>query len=161
MKKYFKNNFFIILFLIGCNSESSIEVLEKSKNLINEQKYSEAISELSSLINKFPNSIEASESQYLIADTYAFLNNYEDAIIAYKLVVEKYSSSKSAINAQFMLGYIYANFLFDYDLARNEYETFLDKFSSVADSNLVESVKFELKNLGKDLRDIPALKEIS
>ena len=82
----------------------------------------------------------------MIADTYAFLNNYEDAIIAYKLVVEKYSSSKSAINAQFMLGYIYANFLFDYDLARNEYETFLDKFSSVADSNLVESVKFELKN---------------
>ena len=75
MKKYFKNNFFIFLFLIGCNSESSIEVLEKSRNLINEQKYSEAISELSSLINKYPNSIEASESQYLIADTYAFLNN--------------------------------------------------------------------------------------
>ena len=44
---------------------------------------------------------------------------------------------------------------------RGRYEIFLDKFSSVADSNLVESVKFELKNLGKDLRDIPALKEIS
>ena len=116
--KFFFIKTFIVLFLIGCNSESSSNVLEKSKNLINEQKYSEAILELNSLVKKYPDSIEAPEAQYLIADTYAFLNNYDDAIIAYKLVVKEYSSSKSAINAQFMLGYIYANFLFNYDLAR-------------------------------------------
>ncbi len=151
----------IILFLIGCNSESSSDILDKSKNLINEQKYSEAILELNSLVKKYPDSIEAPEAQYLIADTYAFLNNYDDAISAYKLVVKEYISSKSAINAQFMLGYIYANFLFNYDLAKKEYEIFLEKFSSKADTNLIESVKFELENLGKDLKDIPELKGIS
>tara|TARA_B100000214_G_C23918316_1_gene604807 strand:+ start:120 stop:602 length:483 start_codon:yes stop_codon:yes gene_type:complete len=159
--KFFFIKTFIVLFLIGCNSESSSNVLEKSKNLINEQKYSEAILELNSLVKKYPDSIEAPEAQYLIADTYAFLNNYDDAIIAYKLVVKEYLSSKSAINAQFMLGYIYANFLFNYDLAREEYEIFLEKFSSNADPNLIESVKFELENLGKDLKDIPELKGIS
>ena len=60
-----------------------------------------------------------------------------------------------------MLGYIYANFLFNYDLAREEYEIFLEKFSSTADPNLIESVKFELENLGKDLKDIPELRGIS
>lgn len=132
------------------NSQSSNEVLEKSKNLINEKKYSKAILELNSLIKKYPNSVEAPEAQYLIADTYAYLRNYEVAISSYKLVVQKHSSSKSAINAQFMLGYIYANFLFDDNLARNEYKLFLDKYSNTADSNLIESVKFELEKLGKD-----------
>jgi len=161
LKNFITKKLIVTLLLIGCNSQSSLEILEKSKNLINEQNYSEAIDELNYLINKFPKSNEAAESQYLIADTYAFLNNYKEAIDAYRLVVKQYSSNQSAINAQFMLGYIYANFLFDYNLARNEYEIFLDKFSNKANSNLIESVKFELDNLGKDLKDIPALKEIS
>ena len=161
MKNFIKKKLIIILLLIGCDSQSSIEILEKSKDLINEQKYSEAIDELNYLIDKFPKSNEAAKSQYLIADTYAFLNNYKDAIDGYRLVVSQYSATQFAINGQFMLGYIYANFLFDYNSARNEYELFLDKFSNTANSNLIESVKFELDNLGKDLKDIPALKEIS
>ena len=60
-----------------------------------------------------------------------------------------------------MIGYVFANFLNDYESARLEYEKFLQLFSSKADSGLVESVKFELRNLGKDLNEIPQLKHIS
>jgi len=121
LKNFIKKKLIIILLLIGCDSQSSIEILEKSKDLINEQKYSEAIDELNYLIDKFPKSNEAAKSQYLIADTYAFLNNYKDAIDGYRLVVSQYSATQFAINGQFMLGYIYANFLFDYNLFQFEF----------------------------------------
>ena len=49
----------------------------------------------------------------------------------------------------------------DYESASGEYEKFLELFEAKADSGLVQSVKFELQNLGKDLNDIPELKHIS
>ncbi len=60
-----------------------------------------------------------------------------------------------------MIGYVFANFMRDYESARVEYERFLELFESEADSGIVQSVKFELKNLGKDLNEIPQLKHIS
>ena len=60
-----------------------------------------------------------------------------------------------------MIGYVFANFVQDYDAARIEYERFLELFETEADSGLIQSVKFELKNLGRDLNEIPELKHIS
>ena len=152
----------LLLFLIGCSKQSPQELLEQSKIMITNQNYSEALKNLRNLVEDYPQSTEAAEGQYMMGDTYiAFNKNFEGALEEYRKVVSNFPESKFAINAQFMIGYVFANFLNDYESARLEYEKFLQLFSSKADSGLVESVKFELRNLGKDLNEIPQLKHIS
>ncbi|MBH31297.1 MAG: hypothetical protein CMG71_04815 [Candidatus Marinimicrobia bacterium] len=152
----------LLLIFLACAKESPANLLSESKELITEQKYSEALEKLRLLVGKYPDGIEAAEGQYMIGDTYiAFNKNFELAIKEYSKVVKHYPDSRFAINAQFMIGYVFANFVQDYESARIEYERFLELFEAEADSGLVQSVKFELQNLGKDLNDIPQLKHIS
>lgn len=91
----------------------------------------------------------------------AYAKDFEQSVEEYQRVVSRYPQSRFAVNAQFMIGYIYANFISDYDLARTEYERFLELYSDRADSNLIESVRFELKNLGRDLDEVPQLRHIT
>ncbi len=152
----------IALLFAACEKESPNDLLSEAKTLIPEQKYSEALEKLRLLLDKYPNAAEAAESRYMIGDTHIATNkNFEAALEEYAKVVEDYPDSRFAINAQFMIGYVFANFMRDYESARVEYERFLELFESEADSGIVQSVKFELKNLGKDLNEIPQLKHIS
>ncbi len=150
------------LLLLACAKESPADLLSESKELITKQNYSEALEKLRILLDKYPDVLEAAEGQYMMGDTYIAINkNFEMAIKEYSKVVKDYPDSRFAINAQFMIGYVFANFVQDYESARDEYERFLELFGAEADSGLVQSVKFELQNLGKDLNDIPQLKHIS
>ena len=150
-------------FLVGgCAKESPVDLLSQSKSLIQEKKYSDAITLLRQLMDKYPESEQAAEGQYMLGDTYiAFNKNFEQALNEYHVVVQNYPETRFAINAQFMIGYVLANFVDDYKQARMEYERFLELYSTEADSGLVQSVKFELENLGRDLNEIPQLKHIS
>jgi len=150
-------------FLVGgCAKESPADLLSQSKSLIQEKKYSDAITLLRQLMDKYPESEQAAEGQYMLGDTYiAFNKNFEQALNEYHVVVQNYPETRFAINAQFMIGYVLANFVSDYKQARMEYERFLELYSTEADSGLVQSVKFELENLGRDLNEIPQLKHIS
>ena len=152
----------IALLFTACSKESPGDLLSQGKAFITEQKYSEALEKLRLLVDKYPDSIEAAEGQYMIGDAYiAFNKNFKVAIQEYSKVVKSYGNTRFAINAQFMIGYVFANFVQDYDAARIEYERFLELFETEADSGLIQSVKFELKNLGRDLNEIPELKHIS
>ena len=150
-------------FLVGgCAKASPVDLLSQSKSLIQEKKYSDAITLLRQLMDKYPESEQAAEGQYMLGDTYiAFNKNFEQALNEYHVVVQNYPETRFAINAQFMIGYVLANFVGDYKQARMEYERFLELYSTEADSGLVQSVKFELENLGRDLNEIPQLKHIS
>ncbi len=85
------------------------------------------------------------------------LRDFDNAISSYTKVVENFSGSSHEAQAQFMVGYIYANILDDIEQAVSTYQTFLEKFP---DHELAPSVKFELENMGKSINDIPALKNI-
>ena len=151
-----------LFLVVGCVKESPADLLSQSKSLIQERKYSDAITVLRQLMDKYPESELAAEGQYMLSDTYiAFNKNFEQALNEYRVVVQNYPETRFAINAQFMIGYVYANFVQDYNQARMEYERFLELYSTEADSGLVQSVKFELENLGRDLNEIPQLKHIS
>ena len=53
-----------------------------------------------------------------------------------------------------MQGFIYANMLSDYDFAKTYYSEFLEEYSN---HELAESVSFDLKYLGLDIKEIPTL----
>jgi len=85
---------------------------------------------------------------------------YDDAIRTYRKIADEFPKTHQAANAQFMVGYIYANHIKDFEQAKIELNRFLKDFAQIADSGLVVGAKFELEYLGKDIEEIPVLKEM-
>jgi len=153
-----------ILLIYGCGrqSDSPGALLQKANTYIEEAKYTDAITSLRKLISKYPDDPAAAEAQYMLGDTFmAYAKDFDQAVKEYGMVVSNYPESRFAMNAQFMLGYVYANFIGDFSHAKLEYEKFLELYSDQADSGLIQSVQFELENLGKDLNEIPKLRHIT
>ena len=73
-------------------------------------------------------------------------------------MVNNFSGTNQEAQAQFMIGYIYANILNDNSQAELNYKNFLDRFP---DHELAPSVQFELDHLGKDINEIDVLKHIT
>lgn len=143
----------------GDRPSTASEMLALARSFLDDKHYTEAVSGLRYLISQFPGSSEAPEAQYMLGDTYmAYTKDFEQAIKEYRKVLDNYAESRIAPNAQFMIGYIYANFLYDYVRAKEAYEKFLRDFSYRVDEDLIESVRFELENLGKDLEEMPTLR---
>lgn len=82
---------------------------------------------------------------------------FNEAVNIYRNIAKKFANTRQGANSQFMIGYIYANHIKDLKQATLELNRFLEDFSSVSDSGLIEGAKFELLNLGKDINDIPIL----
>lgn len=100
---------------------------------------------------------EKAKEMFAQAQEFQNNNKYEEAIEKYREIAKQYPNLREGANSQFMIGFIYANLMNNFDKARVEFNTFLDKFSSSADSGLIAGAKFELANLGKSIEDIPVL----
>lgn len=148
------------LFSLSCSVDKSAEELfSQAETLRKSKDIKGSLDQLQLLIKKYPQHALAAKSQYMLGDIYMNdLRDFQQAIQAYEQVVERYAGSQQEAQAQFMIGYIYANILADYDLAAQSYKTFLDKFP---EHELAPSVRFELEYLGKDINDIPVLKQIT
>ena len=94
------------------------------------------------------------EALFTKAKTAQEARDFKGAVQAYKDVVASYPTGKKADEAQFMIGFLYANDIGDTAQARQAYETFLTHYAAGADSGMVLSAKWELSNLGKDVDQI-------
>ncbi len=83
---------------------------------------------------------------------------YQEAVSVYNKLIKKYPQSKFAPQAQFMIGFIYANEVQDLDLAAKAYEKFLLVYP---DHDMAKDAKWELDHLGEDINDIEDLTEKS
>jgi outer membrane protein assembly factor BamD (BamD/ComL family) len=137
----------------GCGKVPADELMSKGGQLESEGMYEEAIDQYRKILKS--NSPLCAEAQYKIALVQANgLQNFDDAIVTFENVITKYPDTKFAPQAQFMTGFIYANSTSEIDKAKAAYEKFLEKYP---EHELVESVNWELKYLGKDINEIPEL----
>lgn len=137
----------------GCGKVPADQLMEKGRQLESEGMYEEAIDQYRKILKG--GSPLSAEAQYKIALVQANgLQNFEDAITTFENVISKYPDTRFAPQAQFMIGFIYANSLSNTDKAKIAYEKFLEAYP---EHELVESVKWELKYLGKDINEIPEL----
>ncbi len=83
--------------------------------------------------------------------------NFKKALECYEKIVEINPGSARAGEAQFMVGFLYANNLNEIEKARTAYERFLEIYGESADSGLVISVQWELDHLGRDVSEIEEL----
>ena len=150
----------ILLSLIGCSLfKSADELFSDAELKRNNGEPKEAIIILEQLISKFTDHEKAPEAQYLIAEIYyRDLRDFSQSIQEYKKLMNDFPNSTKVPFALFMQGFIYANTLSDFDLAKNSYSKFLEKYSN---HDLAESVSFELKYLGLDIKEIPTLKHLT
>lgn len=150
----------LVLLWIGCEKTLTPEALftraETKRDAMN---IDGSIQDLSTLVKKYPDHELAAKSQFMIG--FIYNNNQRDfdaAVESYRLVVSQYGETKFGQNAQFMIGYIFANELKNFEKAKQEYELFLELYAGIADAGLVQSAKFELQNLGRDINEIPEQK---
>ena len=158
IKKIPKN--IILLTLIGCSLfKSADELFSDAELKRNNGEPKEAIIILEQLISKFTDHEKAPEAQYLIAEIYyRDLRDFSQSIREYEKLMNDFPNSSKVPFAIFMQGFIYANTLSDFDLAKKSYSKFLEKYSN---HDLAESVSFELKYLGLDIKEIPTLKHLT
>ena len=150
----------ILLTLIGCSLfKSADELFSDAELKRNNGEPKEAIIILEQLTSKFTDHGKAPEAQYLIAEIYyRDLRDFSQSIREYEKLMNDFPNSSKVPFALFMQGFIYANTLSDFDLAKNSYSKFLEKYSN---HDLAESVSFELKYLGLDIKEIPTLKHLT
>ena len=100
-----------------------------------------------------------SEEQYYEKAKEAYSKHQiNQALDFYKKIIAEYPDGKRAPESLFMLGFIYANDLKKYDQAKKYYTEFIQKYPK---HELADDAQYELKNLGKDLNQLPFLKDSS
>lgn len=148
-----------LLFLINCTQKSDKEYFDKIMLSIKEKKYTEALSEMEKLLEKYPESKLSPQAIYEIAKLYhsnlipnlGKEESLRKAIDYYKKIFSNYKNFPEAERALFVTGFIFANELNKLDSAKYYYELFLKNFNN---SELTNSVKLELENLGKSPEEI-------
>lgn len=95
---------------------------------------------------------------YTQAEQYYQSQKFEEAVVTYDQMINRFPQGEYASKAMFMAGYISANELKDLDKARSYYTRFLEKYTDV-DPNLTASARWELEHLGETIDDIKIIQE--
>ncbi|NCQ18818.1 MAG: hypothetical protein COZ80_06270 [Ignavibacteria bacterium CG_4_8_14_3_um_filter_37_9] len=160
MKSYFVFFSLITLFLAGCG-KSEKDQFEEANRLVQEKKYSAAISSFENIAKEFPTSDFAAKAFYEIAKIYQAgivpgvdeTASQEKAVEFYQKVFVNYPKFESAPSALFMSGFIQANNLGKYNEATITYQKFLQTFPN---NELADDAKVELDNMGLSPEEIIA-----
>ena len=158
MKKYFVLALFTIL-AISCSKISDQEYFDQAQSLLKENKTSEAIKAIETLINEYPESKIAPKALVQLAGIYQNQmvdklkpsESFDRAQKYFYQVYEKYPDSEEAPQSLFLSGFILANDLKDFDKATAHYNLFLSKYPS---HPLAVSAKEELDNMGLSPEEI-------
>jgi TolA-binding protein len=91
------------------------------------------------------------------AKKYQEEGKFTEAVAKYEELVKRYPRSSQAPQCLFMVGYLYANHMTDYEKARMAYETFVKKYPN---DPLIKDAQWELTHLGQDVNHIRELNEL-
>ncbi|MCF7833220.1 MAG: tetratricopeptide repeat protein [Candidatus Marinimicrobia bacterium] len=149
----------ISMLIFSCSeNRTAEEMFQDGSELYKQEKVSRSIKTFEKLSNIYPDDPIAVKAIYRLAEIYASdFQDFESCVAKYEFIADEYPSHADAPKARFMAGYTLANIMDDQDRAKIEYEKFIRDYPK---HPLVESVQFELRNLGKSLDQIEELKGI-
>lgn len=107
------------------------------------------------LLARFPNDAKQDTMLFALAQTEQNMGRGVEAISRYEELLKKFPKSSMAYKAQFMIGFIYSENLLNYDKAREAYQKVIDNYPN---SEVVESAKWMLANMGKKVEDLGIFK---
>lgn len=149
----------IILLISGCGRESDVSLYESANAKIKEGRYLDAMNDFKQIINEFPESPILASVKFELGKMYQGYvvpniprrESMQEAIRYYREVEQSFPDSVQAINSLFMIAFLQANELNDYESAKGTYQEFMEKYP---DHELALSADAELKNLGKTPEEI-------
>lgn len=152
--------FSLILFLAGCGKNEK-DQFEEANRLVQEKKYSEAITAFEKVVKDFPTGENAPKASYEMAKLYQAglipgvdqIATQQKAVDYYQKVFVDYPKSELAPSALFMSGFIQANTLGKYHEATITYKKFLEVFPK---SEFADDARSELDNMGLSPEEIIA-----
>lgn len=158
--------FITTLVLISCSKTSDQDYFNESEKLLKENKVTEAITNLETLLREYPESKLASKALVHLAAVYQNqkvkdlpeAESYDKAQKYFREVFDKYPNSEDAPNSLFMSSFILANNLQKYDEATVSYKLFLEKYPN---NSLAASAKDELDNMGLSPEEILKKNEVA
>lgn len=147
----------ILILFMSCGEKKTKEQLNaEALRYEREENYKEAIKTYESLVEKYPQANFADSVLFRIAQIHSNnLADFEASVQAHKRMIDKFPESNLSLQSLFLLGFHYNNNIRDTVNARIYYEKFLEKYP---DHELITSVEWELKHLGKDPNEIEFLK---
>lgn len=150
----------LIIIISSCGLFKSAEDLfSEAEQKRNMGEAKAALELLQKVVDKHSDHEIAPNAQYLIAEIYyRDLRDFTMAINQYENLMVQFPESKQVPISLFMQGFIYANMLADFENAKDHYSQFLQKYPN---HELFQSVGFELKYLGRDIKEIPELKHLT
>ncbi len=159
MKKKLGTLLLTTLLIFSCSdNRTAEEMFGDAGQLYEEQKFERAVKTYAKLSETYPDDPLAVKASYRMAEIYGGdLQDFESSIERYTFIAEKYPSHRDAPKARFMAGYTLANIVGDHERAKEQYDRFIRDYP---EHDLAESVKFELRNLGKSLDQIEELENI-
>lgn len=159
MKKTFALLFLSTLFIIGCGQTSDKDYYESAQNKMIEKEYASALIDFQKIVDEFP---QSEHFKFALLQTGELNHGYvnkeitkeeslEKAIEAYTQYQKKYPNDNKAPQTLFMIGFIQANELGKLEVAKITYTRFLERYPN---SEMIESAKSEIENLGLDPDEI-------
>ena len=148
-----------IFLITGCGKKTEADLMAEGKQYEQSQQLEKALVTYEKLMVNYPDTPQAPEVYFKIAQVAGSLKQFEKCIDAYQQIVEQFPDHSIAQKSQFMIGYVYANEQKNFEKAKEAYQYFLNNYSE-ADSGMTASAEFELKYLGKDISDIDFLQNL-
>ena len=145
----------LILFVVAaCSSNKDKEYFESASAKYKANDFSGAVMGYQKLLNEYPDSKYAQDSYFAIAGIYQMSKipnlskgeSAQKAIEYFQKFYKQFPNSDRTPKALFLIGFIRANDLQEYDSAKIAYNEFLNKYPQ---NELAASVKMELENLGR------------
>lgn len=151
--------FFITFLVLSCSKTSDQQYLDQANKYLKENKVTDAITSIESLLKEYPESNIAPKALEQLATIYqnqmvkniSSEESFDRAQKYFREVFDKFSQSEEAPKSLFMSAFILANDLKRYDQATLSYKLFLEKYP---DNALASSAKDELDNMGLSPEEI-------
>jgi tetratricopeptide (TPR) repeat protein len=142
----------LMITMLSCGGISEEEIWSKVEESKKQAKPIETLRYYELLFEKYPKSARIPEALWNAASLCNNeLKDYPASVKYYKDFLTRFPEHRDAPTALFLIGFIYNNELKNIDSARVYYMEFTQRFPT---HEMIESVKFELDNLGKDANEV-------
>jgi len=134
--------------MTSCGEESPAEIFAAAETAAAEQSTQElAIEKFTAFLERYPQHELAPRALKQLAMIAQQKGDMRGAIAHYKRLLENYPASDQADEAQFMIAFIYEEYLHDLEQARLAYQRVIDEYPN---SELAVSARRLLPNVGRD-----------
>ncbi len=138
--------FVALLTLMGCGEKGPDSLWDRAEKAAASQDLVQAVAHYKDFVAQYPQHNKAAAALKNWAALEQQTGDMEGAIALYERLLQEYPQSDLGDEAQFMIAFIYEEYLGDVDKARNAYQLVIDRYPN---SELAASAKQLLPHVGR------------